>query len=55
MGTQNWSEDSIIVKLPAEPQTSDELQAVASQAGASGVRYDGQRQVHRPFRAQLKN
>ena len=28
MGTQNWSEDIIVVKLPAEPQTSDELQAV---------------------------
>ncbi len=28
MGTQNWSEDIIIVKLPAKPQTSDELQAV---------------------------
>jgi len=28
MGTKDWSEDIIIVKLPAEPQTSDELQAV---------------------------
>jgi anti-anti-sigma regulatory factor len=28
MGTRNWPEDIIIVKLPAEPQTSDELQAV---------------------------
>jgi len=32
MGTQNWSEDIIIVKLPAEPQTSDELQAVTKVA-----------------------
>jgi len=28
MGTKNWSEDIIIVKLPTEPQTSEELQAV---------------------------
>ncbi|MHC4242458.1 MAG: PilZ domain-containing protein [Planctomycetota bacterium] len=28
MSCQNWSEDIIIVKLPAEPQTSEELQAV---------------------------
>ena len=28
MSTENWSEDIIIVKLPAEPQTSEELQAV---------------------------
>jgi len=28
MSSQNWSEDIIIVKLPAEPQTSEELQAV---------------------------
>ncbi len=28
MSTQNWSEDIIIVKLPAEPKTGDELQAV---------------------------
>ena len=28
MDTKNWSEDIIIVKLPAKPQTSDELQAV---------------------------
>ena len=28
MSSQNWSEDIIIVTLPAEPQTSEELQAV---------------------------
>ncbi|MCP4609664.1 MAG: hypothetical protein GY845_13215 [Planctomycetes bacterium] len=28
MSTENWSEDIIIVKLPVEPQTSEELQAV---------------------------
>ena len=32
MGTQNWSEDIIIVKLPTEPQASEELQAVTKVA-----------------------
>ena len=32
MNTQNWSEDIIIVKLPTEPQASEELQAVTKVA-----------------------
>jgi len=28
MGIQNWSEDVILVDLPAEPQTGDELKSV---------------------------
>ena len=36
MGIQNWSEDVILVDLPAEPQIGDEMKAVIEMVRDSG-------------------